>query len=369
MTHPSSNQKTAEMLQGLQIDGSDRSDNSAEASVFPKMMVIACVFALGAGTGWYLSRQNHLDRLGPDSGRVEAGRLQTDSNKKVEKQIPVTAVATPLAIESDAEKVLDASGYVTARRQATVSSKITGKVMDVLIEEGDVVTQGQLLARLDDQLLAAQYRLSQSRLIAAKSGLLELDVQLKDANLNLARAKALFQKALTSRHELDNAELAVASILARINLVEKNIAVAQRELELQSQQLSDTEIRAPFPGVVINKAAQPGEMISPVSAGGGFTRTGICSLVDMDSLEIEVDVNESNINRVFPGQSVTATLNSYRDWVIPAEVITIIPTADRSKATVRVRIRFLENDQRILPDMGVKVAFFNKKNSVENSGE
>jgi RND family efflux transporter MFP subunit len=133
--------------------------------------------------------------------------------------------------------------------------------------------------------------------------------------------------------------------------------VAERGLDVQRRQLDDMRILAPFAGVVIDKAAQPGEMISPVSAGGGFTRTGICTIVDMDSLEVEVDVNESYINRVSAGQPVLATLNSYPDWKIPAEVITIIPSADRNRATVRVRIRLLERDQRILPDMGVKVAF------------
>ena len=120
-------------------------------------------------------------------------------------------------------------------------------------------------------------------------------------------------------------------------------------------------VRAPFDGVAISKDAQPGEMISPVSAGGGFTRTGICTIVDMSSLEIEVDVSESYINRVKPNQPVEAILDAYPDWRIPAHVITTVPTADRQKATVRVRIGFEELEPRILPDMGVKVSFFNER--------
>jgi RND family efflux transporter MFP subunit len=133
--------------------------------------------------------------------------------------------------------------------------------------------------------------------------------------------------------------------------------VAERQVALRQSDLDDTVIRAPFAGVALSKDAQPGEMVSPVSAGGGFTRTGISTIVDMSSLEIEVDVNESFINRVTPGQKVEATLDAYPDWRIPAHVITIVPTADRQRATVLVRIAFEQLDPRILPDMGVKVAF------------
>ena len=167
----------------------------------------------------------------------------------------------------------------------------------------------------------------------------------------------LAEKKLASEADLDRRTLAVAGFKARLNALRSEIKVGESRVKVQQQQLDDTEIRAPFSGVVIAKSAQPGEMISPVSAGGGFTRTGICTIVDMQSLEIEVDVNESYINRVTPEQAVTATLNSYPDWQIPAKVITIIPTADRNKATVRVRIAFLETNSRILPDMGVKVSF------------
>lgn len=258
---------------------------------------------------------------------------------------------------SQGETVLDASGYVTARRQATVSSKFTGKVTEVFIEEGVHVEANQLLARLDNSTQSAQYSLVKSQLKASQSRLLEVEVQLNEAQLQLTRTEQLSARKLASQAEHDRADLLVKRLKARLASLRIDIEVGESNVQVQKQQLDDTEIRAPFAGIVIAKAAQPGEMISPISAGGGFTRTGICTIVDMQSLEIEVDVNESYINRVKSEQLVTATLNSYPDWKIAAKVITIIPTADRNKATVRVRIAFLESDVRILPDMGVKVSF------------
>ena len=269
---------------------------------------------------------------------------------------PVTA-AGPEGTAGVSSAVLDATGYVTARRQATVSSKLTGKIREVFIEEGMVVEEGQLLAALDDSMQRAAYELASAQFDAAKARLAEAEVSLQEAELNHIRTRALQKKGHAGVADLDRVRLAVDGSRARLAGLEKEVAVAERAIGVQRQQLDDMQIRAPFSGVVIAKAAQPGEMISPVSAGGGFTRTGICTLVDMESLEIEVDVNEAYINRVTPGQKVTAMLNSYPDWPIAAEVITIIPTADRNKATVRVRIRFLEKDSRVLPDMGVRVAF------------
>ncbi len=279
---------------------------------------------------------------------------------------PPLAISTAKAMpavgmnSTSAGAVLDASGYVTARRQATVSSKYTGKVTDVYIEEGVLVEAGALLAKLDDSMQRAQVALSKAQLQAAQRRLDEVKVNLIEAQLEYRRAVQLAARQLASEADLDRTRLAVQALEARLNALDSEIEVSERSLKIQQQQLDDTEIRAPFGGVVIAKAAQPGEMISPVSAGGGFTRTGICTIVDMSSLEIEVDVNESYINRVTPEQPVTATLNSYPDWEIAARVITIIPTADRNKATVRVRIAFLQSDPRILPDMGVKVSFLDE---------
>ncbi len=257
--------------------------------------------------------------------------------------------------------VLDASGYVTARLRATVSSKITGKIVEVLVEEGMTIEEGQLLARLDDSTPRRQLALAEAELAAASSSLAETEVLLADAGRTRDRLEQLVAGAVSSQAQLDTARANVDALKARLDLGREQVAVAESRLELRRQQLDDTFIRAPFAGVAVTKNAQPGEMISPVSAGGGFTRTGICTLVDMSSLEIEVDVNEAYINRVKPGQRVTAVLDAYPEWKIPAAVIIAVPTADRQKATVMVRIGFDELDPRILPDMGVRVSFLEEK--------
>ena len=253
--------------------------------------------------------------------------------------------------------VLNASGYVTARRRATVSSKITGRVIEVNVEEGMAVREGQILARLDDATLKATLALSEARAEAARRAVNENEVRVEEAKLTLARHLRLVREGLSTPVEVEAAQAQVDSFAARIAAGHEQTRVAEREADLARTNLDDTIIRAPFSGVAISKDAQPGEMVSPVSAGGGFTRTGICTLVDMRSLEIEVDVNESYINRVRSAQDVTAVLDAYPDWQIPARVITTVPTADRQKATVLVRIAFLDLDPRILPDMGVKVTF------------
>ena len=253
--------------------------------------------------------------------------------------------------------VLNASGYVTARRRATVSSKVTGKVREVHVEEGMAVREGQVLARLDDTTARAYLAVAEAELAAAKRNLDETEVRLKEAQITLRRTKALAAEGVTNQADLDAAQASMDAFAARLTATREQVAVAEAQLAVRRTDLSDTIIRAPFTGVAISKDAQPGEMISPVSAGGGFTRTGICTIVDMKSLEIEVDVNESYIGRVTPGQKVEATLDAYPDWRIPAHVIITVPTADRQKATVLVRIGFEKLDVRILPDMGVKVAF------------
>jgi HlyD family secretion protein len=273
--------------------------------------------------------------------------------------IPVKAAAVVPAATSKigSASVLDASGYVIARRQATVSSKVTGKVMELLIEEGMPVKQGQVLARLDDSNARAQLALSQSQQDSARANMVEIRVQLADAERQLKRNRDLHERKLVSDAALENAQAAVEGLQARLASAQQSHTVAERNVALVRQQLEDTVVRAPFGGVITVKNAQAGEMISPLSAGGAGTRTGIGTLVDMDSLEIEVDVNENFINRVQSGQRVEAVLNAYPDWRIPCSVIAVIPTADRSKATVKVRIRIDAKDPRIIPDMGVRVSF------------
>ena len=267
-----------------------------------------------------------------------------------------TAVVREVTTASEGA-VLDASGYVTARRKATVSSKITGKVIEVLVEEGMEVKRGQVLARLDGSIQSKNLALTQAQLESSRSAVQESRVRLRESELNLNRVRELVDREVDSQANLDAAQASVDSLEARIDLGVENVEVAEQLVLLRQAELEDTVIRAPFDGVAISKDAQPGEMVSPVSAGGGFTRTGITTIVDMSSLEIEVDVNEAYINRVHTRQRVEAVLDAYPNWQIPAKVITTIPAADRQKATVRVRIGFNELDPRILPDMGVKVTF------------
>ena len=253
--------------------------------------------------------------------------------------------------------VLNASGYVTARRRATVSSKVTGKVIEVNVDEVMQVRQGQVLARLDDSTTRAALALARAQLEASRRAVPETEVRLEEARITLRRAERLRKDGLNTEADIDAAQATANSLVARINSLREQISVAESQVALQLTALDDMVIRAPFSGVAISKDAQAGEMVSPVSAGGGFTRTGICTIVDMRSLEIEVDVNESYIGRVRPGQPVTAMLDAYPDWQIAGKVITPVPTADRQKATVLVRIAFDHLDPRILPDMGVKVTF------------
>jgi HlyD family secretion protein len=253
--------------------------------------------------------------------------------------------------------VLNASGYVTARRQATVSSKITAKVVDVRVEEGMEIHEGQVLAHLDDATPRKQLALAEAQLASQRGSLAENAVRLKQAKLNQDRIRRLHEQGISTQSDADSADADVDALVARLALGRQDVEVSERQISLRRQDVDDTVIRAPFSGVAVSKDAQPGEMISPVSAGGGFTRTGICTLVDMKSLEIEVDVNESYIHRVEPGQKAVATLDAYPEWQIPVHVIMPVPTADRQKATVKVRLGFEQLDPRILPDMGVKVAF------------
>ena len=268
-----------------------------------------------------------------------------------------TATARAAATPGGAGSVLDASGYVTARRQATVSAKITGKVTEVLIEEGQRVTEGAVLARLDDTDARAQLALARAQLAAARSQEGEIRAQLAQTERDYVRQQELYERQLVAAQALDAALAQRDMLRARLANNIEQVRVADRSAAVAQVQLDNTIIRAPFSGVVVEKSAQPGEMISPISAGGGFTRTGIGTIVDMDSLEIEVDVNESFINRVTAEQPVEATLNAYPDWKIPGSVIAIIPTADRSKATVKVRIALKVKDPRVVPDMGARVAF------------
>ena len=411
---------TSDLLKQLRIDRDARAPRS-RAGVYA--LAGAVLLAVAGGMVWLV-----LARAAPPTVR--------------------TAVARPAGQAADGGSVLDASGYVTARRQATVSAKITGKVTEVLIEEGMRVEEGAVLARLDDTETRAQLGLARAQLAAARSQVAEIRAQQEQAERDYERQRELSERQAplaTARAQLAAAEAQVVEVRAQLEAAEREherqkelferqliaaqaldamraqrdalrarlaagteqvrvareavavaevntgqavetaraqrdalraklvaageaIRVAQEGVTVAEVQLANTVVRAPFSGMVVAKAAQPGEMVSPLSAGGGFTRTGIGTIVDMESLEIQVDVNEAFINRVKPGQPVEATLNAYPDSKMPAEVIAIIPTADRSKATVKVRIALKRRDPRVVPDMGVRVAFLDRPLDASDAG-
>jgi RND family efflux transporter MFP subunit len=315
-------------LADLKIDRSRKDDGGSGrrtmliAAAFMVLIAAAAVFFVGRGS----------------STVVEVATARS---------APVAGTAT----------VLNASGYVEPRRKATVSAKITGKVTEVLVDEGMQVEAGQVLARLDDSDARRYYDAVKAERDVARASIEELEVNLADAERTLRRTRELHADGVASIQDLDSANAAVDALRAKLRVAATSLEAAEAQLAVAAQDLENYTVRAPFAGIAVSKDAQPGEMVSPVSAGGGFTRTGISTIVDMESLEIEVDVNESHIAKIQPGQPAAATLDAYPDWSIPATVRTIIPTADRQKATVKVRLAFDALDPRILPDMGVKVAF------------
>ncbi len=333
---------SAELLKELRIDRNKASapppSGSPRRGLWIGLAIVA-LLVLG-GIAWFLF------------GRERPIEVST---------VPVVAIQQGTASSS----VLDASGYVVARRMATVSAKITGKVREVMIEEGMRVEEGQVMATLDPIDANAQRSLSASQLKAARSQLAGLQAQVAQADAEAGRLQALVGQQLVSRSQYDLAIAQRDTLRAQLKTAQRNTTVASDSLAIADLGVDNNIVRAPFSGVVTAKAAQPGEIVSPLSAGGGFTRTGIGTIVDMDSLEIEVEVGESFIGRVQPKMPVEATLNAYPDWKIPAEVIAIIPTADRGKATVKVRVALKAKDPRIVPEMGVRVSFLESARPAE----
>jgi len=261
--------------------------------------------------------------------------------------------------ESEVRQVLlNASGYVTPRRRAT----------QMFVDEGMHVKEGQVLATLDDSDARVRLKSAVADRNATAAALKDLQVQLANAERELHRTDALEKQGVSSTQALDLARTAADSLRAKITLTEQQTQAAEERVRVAQQDLDNCTVRSPFTGIAVSKDAQAGEMVSPISAGGGFTRTGIATIVDMKSLEIEVDVNESYIARVKDAMPVTAILDAYPDWKIPAKVRTVIPTADRQKATVKVRISFDQLDPRILPDMGVKVTFLGEESKDTRAG-
>jgi RND family efflux transporter MFP subunit len=326
-----------DLLGQLKIDRDEPRPRRRRGRDGPPWLMIAGVAALvllaAAGAVWFFTTR-------PDLAQVE------------------TAEAKPAWSGAAAEggSLLDASGYVVARREATVSAKIAGKVSEVLIQEGQHVTGGQVIARLDDSNARAALAQASAQAAAAEASVKVAEVALADAGPKYQRNLRLHERGFLSDQEVDDAKAALDTARDNLVLAQRQAATSAATVGIYRRGEDDTVVRAPFAGVVTATAAQPGEIVAPV-AGGGFTRTGICTIVDMDSLEVEVDVAENFIARVTPGMPASVKLNAYPDWEIPAEVITVIPTADRSKATVTVRVGFKTKDARIVPEMGAHVAF------------
>jgi RND family efflux transporter MFP subunit len=315
-------------LGALRIDKDKRQERKA-GKIFGIILAAILVVALVAGATFYSRNSAPI---------VEVAAAQKAGN------------AGPTAL-------LNASGYVTPRRRATIAAKITGRVIGVYFDEGVHVKEGQILAKLDDSDVKRALDSAVADRNSTKAQIADYEVQLKNAELLVHRSKELQAAGVQSQEILDNAVTSADSLRAKIALTKEQVAAAESRINEAQQAVDNTVIRAPFEGIVVSKDAQVGEMVSPISAGGGFTRTGIATIVDMNSNEIEVDVNEAYIARVVPEQKVTAVLDAYPDWQIPSKVRTVIPTADRQKATVKVRISFIKLDPKILPDMGVKVTF------------
>lgn len=269
-----------------------------------------------------------------------------------------TAAAKPAWTGAAAQggALLDASGYVVARREATVSAKIAGKVAEVLIQEGEHVAAGQVIARLDDSNARAALAQAEAQAASAQASIAVAQTAVADDGPKYQRSLALHGRGYLSDQDVEDARATYDTARDNLLLAQREYAASQATVEIYRRAEDDTVVRAPFAGVVTATAAQPGEIVAPV-AGGGFTRTGICTIVDMDSLEVDVDVAESFISKVAPGMPASVKLDAYPDWEIPAQVITVIPTADRSKATVAVRVGLKVKDARIVPDMGAHVAF------------
>ena len=333
----------SKLLRSLSIDRSAGKQERSKSRWLPvTAAIVACVVAFAAFGAYEFSRQDP-----PKENASQTAQQQPAA----QPQPPQQATTNSKAAGS-----LAASGYVVARRKATVAAEITGKVVEVFIDEGMTVTEGQVVARLDSVLAEKDYELARSRVETADAAVAAISADLEDATRIMSRVQTLSQKNFATEADLTKAQARVGVLSAQLRQAQSQFETAKIDAKRSGSMLDKHQIRAPFAGVVIDRSAQPGEMISPMSVGG-YTRTGICTIVDMDSIEIEVDVNEAFIGRVVAGGAVNAMLDAYPDWTIPASVIAIVPTANREKATVKVRIRFDKKDPRILPDMAVKVNF------------
>jgi RND family efflux transporter MFP subunit len=330
---------TADKLKSLSID---RSPPPADPAGRWRLIAIGAGAVALAAIVWAL-----LPRSAAPPAAAGDATLQASS----------AVATTPAVAPAGPRGGLVASGYVVARRAATVSADIAGRLTSVLFEEGAEVEKGQVLAQLDDTLAQYDLRLQQGRLQSARASIEALKAEMIEAQAQRERADKLIASEAVSAASLEAAVSRIESLTARHASALADVKVAEVAVQRQTEFVERHRVRAPFAGVIIAKNAQAGEILSPASGGGEFTRTGVATLVDMTSLEVEVDVNEGQIADIRPGQNATIVLDAYTDWSIPGEVIAIIPTANRDRATIQVRVGFKERDPRVLPQMAAKVTF------------
>ena len=238
---------------------------------------------------------------------------------------------------------ISANGYVVARTTASVSAKIAGRMEYLSVTEGSHVKKGQVIARIESGIYSAEVEAAQAQIGEARA-------QLSQAERDLERAQALRKQDLIPPAELEN-------VVTRVEVLKAGINTARAQKRIADATLENTLVRAPFDGTVLRKDAEVGEIVSPASAGGGLTRTAIVTMADLGTLEVEVDVNEAYIAQIHNGDEARITLDAYSDTSFAGHVRQVVPTADRQKATVLVKVAILDRDPRILPEMGAKVVF------------
>ena len=334
-----------QLLRSLAIDRPQATKSSGTRQPLVAVGVANLVILVGVGAMFWFGLSPPVAKA--PAVEVAATAPSQSESEQVKSSAPVPGNASSLI----------ASGFVVARRKATIAAEVTGKVVELLVDEGNVVEAGQVLAKLDDILADKDYVLAQARAEASDAAVAAIAADLRDAERILNRTQTLSVKNFATEADLTKAQARVGVLQAQLHQAEAQLSAARVEAQRYGAVLGKHQIRAPFAGVVVDRNAQPGEMISPLSAGGGFTRTGICTIVDMDSIEVEIDVNEASIGRLHAGTRVAAVLDAYPDWVVPGFVIAIVPTANREKATVKVRVGLDIKDPRILPDMAIKVTF------------
>lgn len=355
-------------LSKLTIDRSTKVKTTGLPVNFSGIIIITLL-----GSSVFFAGQHFFPSTSPAQATLFIETDNVESNELNQQSLKTNLLAkqnmTSAIVSSPEKTALDASGHIVARRIATVSSQVTGKLNRLNIEEGQEVKQSDILAELDDKKAAIAYQLALAELSSKQASYDEFTLLFKQQTQRFKRNKSLASQQLISQQLLEDSEFRNAQLTIQIRNKQALVSIAEQRVELAQYQLNQHKIRAPFDGVVISKNAQVGELISAGSSGGGFIRTGVGTIVDMSSLEIEVEVGESYINRVHAGQKVIAKLDAYPQWKISSEVVAVIPTADRQKASIKVRVKLLIQDPRILPDMGVKVSFLNTVNSTNNKVE